>query len=128
MNKPDLRLVTRKDSVNLNKNIPGREMEKQRTRNTKTFSLGGGAYQMAVYPEAVHYQDAEGKWREIDNRLTEKKNHHGQHVLRNSSNKLMAEFAQKTGDAPLVNLRTSSGQRFRGRLKTLLRELRRFRK
>ncbi len=27
---------------------------------------------MAVYPEAVHYQDAEGKWREIDNRLTEK--------------------------------------------------------
>ena len=110
MNKPDLRLVTQKNSVNLNKNIPGREVEKQRTRNTKTFSLGGGAYQMAVYPEAVHYQDAEGKWREIDNRLTEKKNHRGQRVLRNGSNKLMTEFAQKTGDAPLVNLRTSSGQ------------------
>ena len=106
MNKPGLCLVTQKNSVNLNKNIPGREVEKQRTRNTKTFSLGGGTYQMAVYPEAVHYQDAEGKWREIDNRLTEKKNHRGQRVLRNGSNKLMAEFAQKTGDAPLVNLRT----------------------
>ena len=86
MNKPGLCLVTQKNSVNLNKNIPGREVEKQRTRNTKTFSLGGGAYQMAVYPEAVHYQDAEGKWREIDNRLTEKKNHRGQRVLRNGSN------------------------------------------
>ena len=117
MNKPGLCLVTQKNSVNLNKNIPGREVEKQRTRNTKTFSLGGGAYQMAVYPEAVHYQDAEGKWREIDNRLTEKKNHRGQRVLRNGSNKLMAEFAQKTGDAPLVNLRTNSGQTLSWRVK-----------
>ena len=47
--------------------MPGKEVTQQRTHNSKTFDLGRGAYQTVIYPETVHFKDAEGQWKEIDN-------------------------------------------------------------
>ena len=48
--------------------------------------LGRGAYQTVIYPETVHFKDAEGQWKEIDNRLEEARNEQGEAILRNQSN------------------------------------------
>ena len=50
--------------------MPGKEVTQQRTHNSKTFDLGRGAYQTVIYPETVHFKDAEGQWKEIDNNTT----------------------------------------------------------
>ena len=68
--------------------MPGKEVTQQRTHNSKTFDLGRGAYQTVIYPETVHFKDAEGQWKEIDNRLEEARNEQGEAILRNQSNVL----------------------------------------
>ena len=65
--------------------MPGKEVTQQRTHNSKTFDLGRGAYQTVIYPETVHFKDAEGQWKEIDNRLEEARNEQGEAILRNQS-------------------------------------------
>ena len=37
--------------------LPGTEMVEKRAGNVKHFDLGGGRYQMVVFPEQVHYQE-----------------------------------------------------------------------
>ena len=44
------------------------EVIAHRTEYTKEFNLGGGLFMAAVYPDAVHYETADG-WKEIDNTL-----------------------------------------------------------
>ena len=91
--------------------MPGKEVTQQRTHNSKTFDLGRGAYQMVIYPETVHFKDAEGQWKEIDNRLEEARNEQGEAILRNQSNVLTMEFAKQTGKAPLVCVSNKKGQK-----------------
>ncbi|MDR1409353.1 MAG: DUF4474 domain-containing protein, partial [Oscillospiraceae bacterium] len=43
-----------------------------RTENTKYFRLSDGTNQAMMYSQAVHYKDDNGKWKDIDNTLTEK--------------------------------------------------------
>lgn len=42
-----------------------------REENVKHFRLSDGSYQAVVYSEAVHRRSANGKWVDIDNRLSE---------------------------------------------------------
>lgn len=91
--------------------MPGKEVMQQRTHNSKTFDLGRGAYQTVIYPETVHFKDAEGQWKEIDNRLEEAQNEQGEAILRNQSNVLTMEFAKQTGKAPLVCISNKKGQK-----------------
>ena len=91
--------------------MPGKEVTQQRTHNSKTFDLGRGAYQTVIYPETVHFKDAEGQWKEIDNRLEEARNEQGEAILRNQSNVLTMEFAKQTGKAPLVCVSNKKGQK-----------------
>ena len=91
--------------------MPGKEVTQQRTHNSKTFDLGRGAYQTVIYPETVHFKDAEGQWKEIDNRLEEARNEQGEAILRNQSNVLTMEFARQTGKAPLVCVSNKKGQK-----------------
>ena len=81
------------------KAMPGREVADKRTANSKTFDLGRGCYQFVQYPDVVHFQDAEGKWQEIDNHLIEQKNIEGKPVLRNCQNSMSAEFAKRVGES-----------------------------
>ena len=48
--------------------IDPEEVVAHRTKYTKEFNLGGGLFMAAVYPDAVHYETADG-WKEIDNTL-----------------------------------------------------------
>ena len=91
--------------------MPGKEVTRQRTHNSKTFDLGRGAYQTVIYPETVHFKDEEGQWKEIDNRLEEARNEQGEAILRNQSNVLTMEFARQTGKAPLVCVSNKKGQK-----------------
>lgn len=94
--------------------MPGKEVTQQRTHNSKTFDLGRGAYQTVIYPETVHFKDAEGQWKEIDNRLEEARNEQGEAILRNQSNVLTMEFAKQTGKAPLVCVSNKKGRKLLG--------------
>lgn len=99
------------------KAMPGREVADKRTANSKTFDLGRGCYQFVQYPDVVHFQDAEGKWQEIDNHLIEQKNIEGKPVLRNRQNSMSAEFAKRVGEAPLVAIRKKGGQQLQWTLR-----------
>lgn len=99
------------------KAMPGREVADKRTANSKTFDLGRGCYQFVQYPDVVHFQDAEGKWQEIDNHLIEQKNIEGKTVLRNRQNSMSAEFAKRVGEAPLVAIRKKGGQQLQWTLR-----------
>lgn len=99
------------------KAMPGREVADKRTANSKTFNLGRGCYQFVQYPDVVHFQDAEGKWQEIDNHLIEQKNIEGKAVLRNRQNSMSAEFAKRVGEAPLVAIRKKGGQQLQWTLR-----------
>ncbi len=99
------------------KAMPGREVADKRTLNSKTFDLGRGCYQFVQYPDVVHFQDAEGKWQEIDNHLIEQKSIEGKPVLRNRQNSMAAEFAKRVGEAPLVSIRKKGGQQLQWTLR-----------
>ena len=49
------------------------EVEDLREENVKHFSLPDGTYQAVSYGGAVHRQNADGTWRDIDNRLFDSK-------------------------------------------------------
>ncbi|MBR5140025.1 MAG: DNRLRE domain-containing protein, partial [Clostridia bacterium] len=50
--------------------VPIYEAENLREENVKTFCLPDGSYVAAVYPTAVHRQDENGVWQDIDNSLS----------------------------------------------------------
>lgn len=93
------------------KNMRGKEIPEKRAHNGKVFDLGGGAYQYVQYPETVHFQDAQGRWQEIDNRLVEQKNREGIPVLRNRQNQIAFEFAKQTQEGALISIRGKGGHR-----------------
>ncbi len=45
------------------------EEERRREQNSKTFRLSDGTFLTALYDEPIHYQDDNGAWQDIDNRL-----------------------------------------------------------
>lgn len=47
------------------------EVEALREENVKHFCLPDGTYQAVVYGDAIHRQNADGEWEEIDNSLSE---------------------------------------------------------
>jgi RHS repeat-associated protein len=49
----------------------GVELPEERTATSQTFRLPNGALQSKVYGAPVNYEDAEGNWRPIDERLEE---------------------------------------------------------
>ena len=87
-----------------------REEQSKRTACSRTYEIGGREHQLILYPEEVHYRDGEGKWREIDNRLSEGRNEAGEAIWRNREGKLRAEFARTAGEAPLVRLSSAEGR------------------
>ena len=93
------------------KTMRGHEVPEKRAHNGKVFDLGGGAYQYVQYPETVHFQDSQGTWQEIDNRLVEHKSREGVPVLCNSQNLIAFEFAKQTQDAALISICAKDGQR-----------------
>ena len=67
----------------------------KRTETSKTFVMSDGTYEVALYNNAVHYEDTNGNWQEIDNTLvstaTARSASAGKYVNRN--NDVCVEFA-----------------------------------
>lgn len=82
----------------------GTEMIEKRRPNVKHFNMGGGRYQMVVYPEPVHFEE-NGQWKEIDNTLEEAQDANGNIVLRSKANPLGVEFARESDRDSIVRLR-----------------------
>ena len=77
-----------------------------REESVKVYSIGSNGYIAAVYNDPVHYQDASGQWREIDNRLTavtaETTNGDSAAYYRNTASPLTVQFpASLTAETPL---------------------------
>ena len=84
---------------------PGTEIVGRRGEYVKHYDLGGGRYQMVVFPEPVHYRK-DGDWEEINNALSESVGENGAVILENRGNPLHAEFAKEAGESALVRLTT----------------------
>lgn len=91
------------------RNMPGQELPEKRGRCSKVFDLGRGARQHVLYPEAVHFQDAAGRWNEIDNSLSRGKNSAGESVYRNKSNPILLQVADTPANVALVRLSDAEG-------------------
>ena len=83
---------------------PVGELTEKRTANEKYFMYSDQSTVVAVYPEAVHYQDENGTWQEIDNRLTEDDTD-GEAELSNTANAWKIKFAKKAKDGKLAKLK-----------------------
>ncbi len=79
------------------------ELIQKRTANEKYFMRSDQSILAAVYPNAVHYKDVDGTWKEIDNRLTESTDG-AETVFSNTVNALNVKFAKKAKDGKLVKL------------------------
>ncbi len=78
------------------------ELVALRDANTKHFDLGNGLYRAVRYSEAVHRQDAEGIWQDIDNSLSLP---NGESGARYTDEKGRVSFASSfTPDTPLFLL------------------------
>lgn len=82
------------------------EEPSMREESVKVYSIGSNGYIAAVYNDPIHYQDASGQWREIDNRLTavtaETINGDSAAYYRNIASPLTVQFpASLTAETPL---------------------------
>lgn len=80
-----------------------REVEEKREANVKQFLKDDMTYEAVVYPNPVHYLD-NGKWKEIDNSLSEKKLNDNETVVENKTNNFKVKFAKNSTDKNLVQI------------------------
>lgn len=83
------------------------ELIEKRTANEKYFMYSDQSTVAAVYPNAVHYQDENGVWQDIDNRLTESETE-GDAELGNQANAWNVKFAKKAKSNKLAKLKYGS--------------------
>ena len=76
--------------------LEGTEREALREEYAKHFDLGAGRFQAVEFAEPVHYRDAQGKYREIDNTLVPQ-TVDGCLVYRTADNPLEAQFPAEAG-------------------------------
>ncbi len=79
------------------------ELQGKRTENEKYFLYDDQSVVAAVYPQTVHYQDEQGDWQEVDNRLTQTGSGEDA-VLENGKNTWKIKFAKKAKDGKLATL------------------------
>ena len=78
------------------------EVTERREANVKHFALEDGTYTAVMYGSAVHTPDAEGNWRDIDNRLSDSGSEF-------STSNARIKFAKKiTGNENLFTLHDSN--------------------
>lgn len=81
------------------------EDKTKREKNVKHFNLSNGNVQASVYTEAVHYEK-DGKWEDIDNRLSEVNDDDNEKVKENKSNSFKVKFANKATDKKLISIKS----------------------
>jgi len=72
------------------------EDKAKRDISAKHFFLSDGTYIMEQYSEPIHYKDADGEFKEIDNSLISSKSETENEVYKNAANSFNVEFAKDT--------------------------------
>jgi len=83
---------------------PVGELTEKRTENEKYFLCEDNSILAAVYPQAVHYQDAVGVWQDIDNTMVESAEN-GEPEYGNTAGAWEVKFAKKAKDGKLARLK-----------------------
>ena len=68
------------------------EEDSLRGEREKHFRMSDGSYIAVSYNDSIHYQDDSGSWKEIDNRLTEKKDSKGKTFYKSGNKKTPVSF------------------------------------
>ena len=84
------------------------DMER-REESTKHFRLKDGSMAAFQYAYPIHEKDAEGNWREIDNRLVYERNEKGGELYRLKRQEFSAEFYAEAQDSILYRLLLKEG-------------------
>ncbi len=79
------------------------EVAELRQANIKYFASDDQTVTACIYPYNVHYQDAAGAWRDIDNRLTEQTTR-GETELVNAAGEIGLRFAKTATDSRLATV------------------------
>ncbi|MDQ0156471.1 DNRLRE domain-containing protein [Robertmurraya andreesenii] len=74
------------------KNKVRKEVENLRTENSKTFLNEDGTYTAEIAQSPIHYKDAKGKWKEIDNTLVDVQD---KAAVENKSNKFKVKIEKE---------------------------------
>ena len=69
------------------------EMEEFRSEREKHFRLSDGSFIAVSYDYPVHYQEADGSWKEIDNTLFEEPDENGETVYKSGNTEVSVEFS-----------------------------------
>jgi hypothetical protein len=79
----------------------------KRTENAKYIRMSDGSYYVAMYDDAVHYQDENGDWQDIDNTLSESSAADSDDVagVATSKGKHTVEFANNSNSSKLVAIK-----------------------
>ena len=80
------------------------EMKEKREINVKHFRMSDGTTVAAVYPYAVHYENADGSLSDIDNRLSSSA-FEGEEVFANAENEVEVKFKKKSNKNKLYTLK-----------------------
>lgn len=79
----------------------------KRTENTKYIRMSDGSYYVAMYDNAVHYQDENGVWQDIDNTLSDSSAADSDDVVgvATSKGKHTVKFANNSNSSKLVAIK-----------------------
>ena len=79
----------------------------KRTENAKYIRMSDGSYYVAMYDNAVHYQDENGVWQDIDNTLADSLAADSDDVVgvATSKGKHTVKFANNSNSSKLVAIR-----------------------
>ncbi len=108
---PDTALENASDSVSdapmsEDKQLVG-ELTEKRSAYEKYYAFSDRSETAVIYPQAVHFQDTEGVWQDIDNTLSEALDE-GEAVLQNKENLWNIKFSKKAKDGKLIKLKYGS--------------------
>ena len=92
------------EDVNTYATIVG-EITEKRERNVKYLFKDDQTFEADVYNTAVHYQDSNGQWKDIDNSLVDAKDENGNDVLKNKENDFGVEISKNANSGKLVSIK-----------------------
>lgn len=95
------------------------EIKEKRERNVKNFLKDDLTFEAAIYNEAVHYY-SEGKWKDVDNSMTDGKDEAGNDVLENKDNDIKVKIAKKANSKKLVTIKKDKYQTYLQQLNFLM--------
>jgi hypothetical protein len=81
------------------------EITEKREKNVKYLFKDDQTFEADVYNTAVHYQDSNGQWKDIDNTLVDAKDENGNDVLKNKENDFGVEISKNANSGKLVSLK-----------------------